>query len=59
MATDWSPYRYGFNNQLKYTDPTGMFEYVRGGYGELIESGKVFTTGVPPDSNLALLCIDF
>lgn len=23
---DWTPYRYGFNNPVKYTDPTGMLE---------------------------------
>lgn len=23
---DWNPYRYGFNNPLTYTDPTGMIE---------------------------------
>jgi RHS repeat-associated protein len=45
LAPDWTPYRYGFNNPLKYTDPTGMFEYVKGGYGELIESGNVFYSG--------------
>jgi len=30
LAPDWTPYRYGFNNPLKYTDPTGMFEYSDG-----------------------------
>jgi len=42
-APDWTPYRYGFNNPMKYTDPTGMFEYVKGGYGEDIEVGNVWS----------------
>ena len=53
-APGWTPYRYGFNNPMLYTDPTGMhenepqkkgksggFEFVKGGYGENIEVGSV------------------
>ncbi|WP_339609458.1 RHS repeat-associated core domain-containing protein [uncultured Planktosalinus sp.] len=24
---DWTPYRYGFNNPVRYTDPTGLMEW--------------------------------
>jgi RHS repeat-associated protein len=44
-APGWTPYRYGFNNPMLYTDPTGMFEFVKGGYGELIEKGSVGYAG--------------
>ena len=43
VAPDWTPYRYGFNNPVKYSDTTGMFEYVKGGYGEDIEVGNVWS----------------
>lgn len=26
VAYDWTPYRYGYNNPMKFTDPTGMLE---------------------------------
>jgi hypothetical protein len=43
LAPDWTPYRYGFNNPVKYSDTIGMFEYVKGGYGEDIEVGNVWS----------------
>ena len=25
QAPSWTPYRYGFNNPIRYTEPTGIF----------------------------------
>ena len=43
LAPGWTPYRYGFNNPVRYTDPTGLFEddpiYDRKG-NEIGDDGK-------------------
>ncbi|MFZ1807524.1 MAG: RHS repeat-associated core domain-containing protein, partial [Cyclobacteriaceae bacterium] len=35
LASGWTPYRFGFNNPMSYTDPTGMFESSNTLYNEM------------------------
>ncbi|WP_434574814.1 RHS repeat domain-containing protein [Riemerella anatipestifer] len=38
-APNWTPYRYGFNNPIKYTDPTGLFETKFGAWWHRLWNG--------------------
>ena len=36
IAPSWTPYRFGFDNPIKYSDPTGMVEHGQYGYEEYV-----------------------
>ena len=40
-AYNWSPYRYGYNNPMKFTDPTGMLEDWVSMNGEVFYDSRV------------------
>ena len=53
LAPGITPYRYGFNNPVSFTDPTGMYEYTDGyqRHDSKYSSGAVHFSGMLSESS--------